>query len=69
MKRKPTFGLLAAIYVPMFALGMIIDLVVSNWYDASYAIGWLFGVLAALWYSTYVVNYVRDREGGGHEKT
>lgn len=64
MKRKQTLGLLVIIYVSMYVLGKIVAWGVSYLCDASFPIGWFFGVVASLWYSSYVVNYVRDREGG-----
>ena len=61
-ERKPTLKLLLLIYVPMFIVGMLIDLVLSKWGDASYAIGWCVGVCSALWWSNYVIEEVRRKE-------
>ena len=63
-QRKPTLKLLLLIYMTMFIVGMLIDLVISKFGDASYAIGWLFGVCAALLWSNYVIEEVRRKERG-----
>lgn len=44
----------------MFIVGMLIDLVLSKWGDASYAIGWLVGVCSALWWSKYVIDWLNQ---------
>lgn len=61
-QRKPTLKLQLLIDIPMFIVGMLIDLVISKWVDASYAIGWLFGTCAAIWWSNYVIEEVRRKE-------
>lgn len=62
MKRKPTIKLIVLIYVPMYIVGKIIAWGVSHWFDASYPIGWILGICAALWWSNYVIEEVRRQE-------
>ena len=67
-KRKPTLKLLLLIYVPMFIVGMLIDLVLSKWGDASYAIGWCVGVCSALWWSKYIIDDWKEEMKGGRDE-
>ena len=65
--KKPSVKLLLIIYIGMFAVGKIVEWGLSFITNGhQFAVGWLFGVIAALWYSSLVVKYIRESEGGNN---